>query len=758
MEECLNVLKLGWQQQPTDAFLGKAVALFNREDCTVRKFYGLCTSEIQKVLNDETLMPPYAFQNNWTHNAPLMKAMVKWILNGRRGEPRRLGKDQQASDQQEKPVVRMTKQISYDPAGGVNMFWIWGWRLFDLWAGLSSGQGLAIISAVVTQQQANLQTNSTGGSSSSLAAREPFVPPKMYGPQMDMGLKLWNAIGQSGAMISTEFSMEQVDFRVILPPKVSLAKQTRERLFYLLWEMLVPPSVDREALRMLVQKTHELGFSVVTGGKRKRSGSGSGIRFDPENPLWQVIDGIQLALNQRVLSTNLFRKGLASQEFVDLCKCVFQTDGKGRRRRVLIIGDEAHFGACRNGQVDVLFHGTKHSSSGNDPNWLNPLCEPNVVIVHVSATAWNLNVVPFLNVLDWTETTATTAKDESQYVSWEAYAKGKHKDKAIFDGDFDQKVMAVKDWLLREASPGARGALLSVISSLVLMVDYAMEFWRLAWLNQKESNAYKMIVPPSAATGLVVEKLLLPSLQKGQQKKNDSTVLIRVQRGGIQLVFARWLKLFRSLVLHNGSSSMYQVACPSCPSESEASLSAASTLLVVVERGRMGDTWPNLAAFDLRARYGSFAPGSSGKANCGGRGAMSACFSSFLQDAGRCFGHRATPPLLVLNQRGYQLLQGETYKLDTYLKPLSSRISKICLPGLTGGGSGDSVERKGVVLQPAPRSMFHRLLGEQCEDVLEHFAKNRILFYAGSQRGKTGAFLALIALFLKHSFGSGAQE
>ncbi len=553
--------------------------------------------------------------------------------------------------------------------------------------------------------------------------------------------------------------------------------------------MLVPPGVDKEALRGLVQKTHAAGFSVLddgSGGGKK----GGRRREDPENPLWQVLDGIRLALEQRVLSTNMFRKGLASQEFVDLCKCIYQTmtttDGPTkRRRRVLIIGDEAHFGACRNGQVDVLFHGAKHGASGNDPNWLNPLCEPNVVVVHVSATAWNLDVVPFCRVLDWTTAGAADARkgDGSSYVSWEAYARGKHQDKAICDGDFDEKVVAVRQWLLREASVGERGMLLSVVSSLVLMVDYALEFWRLAWLKSNPKLGSVVVVPPSAATALVVEKLLLQQPLKQQKgggvgkQQNDATVLIRVQRGGIQMVFARWLKIFRSLFQlpeevqgssSSSSSSCYQVACPSCPSESDSSgvgssSSSSTTLLVVVERGRMGDTWPHLIAFDLRARYGSSLLPRDGKANASA--GASACFSSFLQDAGRCFGHRSNPPLLILNQRGYYLLQGRTWKLDSYLKPLrGGMVWQLQLPGLTYGVDGGRVGAGGVdnkmkerLLQPTPRSMFYRLHAEECSDVLQHYAKNRILFYAGSQQGKTGAFLALLALFLARGASVGSD-
>lgn len=723
MEHCLDILVLARKELPEDDFLGQAVDLLQQSGCTVRKFYALCLGEIQRSLGG-AVAPPYICQNNWIHNLPLVKAMVHWIQGGRQGAPQKVGKS--STDQVGgSSSVLLPPAIAYQPGTVHDLFWLWGWRIWELWTGQPAGRGLNMA------QQSTLLAAAASSSSTSTSL-PPFNPPTLYPSQLQMGWKLLEAVSQTAAMKDSTFSGGGVDFRIVVPPKVSLAKQTRERLFYLLWEYLVPPGVDKTALQKLMVKTHALGQSVFHTGSNNNA-------FNKADPLlWKVLEEIKSQFSRRVLTTHMFRKGVASgSEYAELCKCVLQTDAQGRRKRVLIIGDEAHFGVGRNGQVDVLFNGAKHSS-GSDPNWLNPLCEPNVVIVHVSATCWNLEVVPHFRVLDWSSTEAAVA-DDGTYVSWDAYARGRYQDKALLDSDFDQKVVAVKEWLSQNAHPSVRGVLLSVASSLVLMLEYGLEFWRLL-LSSSAAAANMNMVPSSPATQRIVEQVLAAS------SSSTGTILIRVQRGGIQAVFARWLKVFRSLVSTKGS---YQVACPSYPAESDLQTTVSSvasrlaTLVVVVERGRVGDTFSDLKAFDLRARYGSAL--SRGSSNNGHGAGSTASFSSFIQDAGRCFGYRSVPPLLVLNQRGFQLLRGETYKLDTYVKTLPSWVCRMRLPGLATCGSDLTKE---CSLLPAPRSLAQRLVEEKCLKALKHMRENRILFYAGSQQGKTGAFIALIALFL----------
>jgi hypothetical protein len=76
-----------------------------------------------------------------------------------------------------------------------------------------------------------------------------------------------------------------------------------------------------------------------------------------------------------------------------------------------------------------------------------------------------------------------------------------------------------------------------------------------------------------------------------------------------------WIKTFLSLLSNTTTAARrtYKVFCPGCPSISEIpllgsfekTLAGQYAVCILVEKGRMGDTIPNISFFDLRARYSS---------------------------------------------------------------------------------------------------------------------------------------------------------
>ncbi len=218
----------------------------------------------------------------------------------------------------------------------------------------------------------------------------------------------------------------------------------------------------------------------------------------------------------------------------------------------------------------------------------------------------------------------------------------------------------------------------------------------------------------------------------------------------------------------------------------------------MVEKGRIGDSIPHLSFFDLRARY--YVP-SSATSPSFTNSSPSSPFSVFLQDAGRCFGYRATSPVLALNHQGHQLLLGNTCYLDKYLMPTKYPICQSFLSDSYNASGADSAALLTGVQHPQeehnqplygedtaayqslqstitathvsaatktqqalfpsctpfipdPSSMWHRVLllqatDAQAQKTLKHVKTNRILLLARSQIGKTGAFIKLIELVLQ---------
>jgi hypothetical protein len=639
----------------------------------------------------------------------------------------------------------------------------------------------------------------------------PSPSSRYYDSQMEVGRQLFEALKEAPSY----YNFEGMDFRIIVPARTSLARQTKERLTALLWEMLLTRSThvtpqEKETLRLLVQKTYLLSSSNMSPTS-STSILDKTSRFDHNNPIWRHFDAIQSELNSKVLSSRMFPKGgiAAHQKYLDLCQAVYGVNPKtGKRQLVLIIADECHSGIGRNGQVDIFLNGAKHRN-GKWPNIFNPLCQPNVFIVNVSATGWNHQVIPYRKIITWTEF-------PKSYVSLETYLQPHPSQSGTASAYNDNNSSAnsnsnnnnnnnnlteqVNLTNIPRCNPniayplhpqqGGKYTLVSsvldgriayfrklswgdpdipiLMPSITLMSDYALAFLMAA--------GYQPAIRPSPETLRVINHMMGSGDITTKSKHCDSTttaetdiILIRIQRNGIQAVFTYWLKLFRSILpqtSHQARIRSFKIVCPGLSSKHseiqlknssfEAALQGHRAICLVVEKARMGDTIPGLSFFDLRARY---------------QKADQSSFSSFLQDAGRCFGYKVTPPVMILSQEGYRLLTGQTSYLDFYLQRTKMPLNQI--PGLifpspsseavrqkdivceSVEGEGIIVAKKDVSLRASNQSMWTRVFENNNDQVvLEHVKTNRFLLLAQPQCGKTGAFINLIErLFLDKILG-----
>jgi hypothetical protein len=534
--------------------------------------------------------------------------------------------------------------------------------------------------------------------------------PKFHESQNGIADELYQQIKQS-PNYNQDFC--GVDFRVITPPRKSLSKQTAQRVVTLLWDMLVPYNHPLTPdLRYLVAKTEAAPNASIFDEK---------TRVDPKHPAWTLFEHVSRTLKSKVISTLQFRGGQCTEEFLQLQKDIY-TEENGRRKLMLIVHDECHWGIEKNNQVDILFNGAIHTS-GEKPNPCNPLCEPNVFIVHVSATGWNFDVKAVNhNVIAWKTI-------PPGYTSQESYATGINKDQHLHvDNAFDRMVSSLqikfKDSRIKKYIP-----------TIALIVEYILAYVRIALPD--DASFYGQPGATCAETSKETLWLFRHFTDYKDQGYSDCpTVLIRIQKGGLQNIFIKWLKVIRSLLPNHGISK-FKIASPSS-NQSELNMDNSfenseinmhPTIVVVIEKAKMGDTLPNLSAFDLRARYGK----------------ETSCYSSFVQDAGRCFGFRKTPPTMILNRLGCYILCGFTSKVDRFLERTTDPVRDI--PQIAKFSRlGDNM------LLPGRESMWNRVLMANDENVLCHVRENRFLLQARPQIGKTGAFLKLIRLLFEDQY------
>jgi hypothetical protein len=541
--------------------------------------------------------------------------------------------------------------------------------------------------------------------------------PDFYLSQIESALALFRLLQQSSNYKKKKFS--GVDFRIFTPPRTTLTKQTQERLQTLMCVYLMPKN---HPLQDLIFKTKQQGIAITDVANR----------FDKTNPSWVHLQEFLDLAKSKVITTLQFRDGKAGPEFEQLEKDIFSTDQQGQRKLMIIIHDESHWGIKKNQQVDILFNGAPHKN-GQQPNKSNPLCEPNVFILHVSATGWNFDVKGINHkVVSW-----KTAPPG--YTSQESYATGKNKQEYLrVDNHFGRLLESL-------TSKFPESVAKKYFPTVALLIDYALECIRI----QKQASAHKSVVDtpplpyyfpdsaePSEHTTWLFDHFCN---YENQGYSKNPTVLIRIQKGGLIDFFITWLKMIRSLLPLNHGMRKFKIASPSSSlselkivdSFENSEINQHPTIVVVIEKAKMGDTLPNLSAFDLRPRYTT----------------DTSSYSSFVQDFGRVCGFRPTPPTAILNQQGCYILSGVTYNVDRFLLPLEDIIRET--PQVANfSRQGDNV------LLPSSESMWYRVLFEANETVLRHVAENRFLLLARPQSGKTGAFLKFLELVFEDQYST----
>ncbi len=838
MEECLVAFQSGLKHMPNDSFLQSGVALLATPNSSVSWFHKLCDEEIKKHVGPSFSLP-YSYQNGWVNNISLAKVMVAWVVGGRQGAPRKLSRqkvvslstaamiplspsyrnketnhmegvfnnktisvsephqktemcssDPPATSHSPSPPPPLQYNPSPSPSPSPSAVALpqpsplhetttleqridsAAWWIFEQALQLQPGSGAHYVNHLIEQVHKAALTPSPQHQQKInpdiVTNKNPLqVPPppiRYHDSQVKVAQELFEALKQAPGY----HNHDEVDFFVIVPPKRTLKVQTRERLISLLWKLCVPPfHNDRAALDYIITQSIHLKMSVLN----------KETRFDPTNQAWSLLSQAQMYFSQRVMSSCMFRKGEANANFNKLCQAVQHVNpATGKRKMILIIADEAHYGPKRNGQVDILFQGAAHSTSSTFPNPSNILSEPNVFIVSVSATGWNCNVVPYHRVVTWKDL-------PKNYNSRESYISGSNKDKMLVSHGYDALVQQCHgvNWLHFEIK--------RLLPSICVMVDYALAFVAIATrsfsplaanhIHCNESMSGNGL--PTMDTLRIVNHMAALTSQQNEARNTD-VILIRLQQNGIQPVFVQWMKLFRSLLSPTPppttaatnpqqmrTTGMYKIVCPSFPDISEVpfhdsfetSLQGHRSICIVVERARIGDTIPCMSFFDLRARYKSHRMHAFSQTS----------FASFTQDVARAFGYQNPAPTIILNHQGWQLFQGQTTNVDKYLQ--RSKVPVHSLPQVVGTNEPSNLpvsekqQSSSVVaidpavdaaLVPHPLSMWHRVLfaaslhDPQAIKVLDHVKSNRMLLLARSQIGKTGCFIKLIELVVHDKY------
>ena len=411
MEDCLTVFERGWAHLPKDLFLCQVVLLL-RSRPKVAEFQGLCRAELERVYGSTGVKFPYSVQSGWIHNVSLAKSMVLWVLSGRHSPPQRLSRGGKSAILA--LSVPVTASVPATMPSWEDSLLNMAWEMLQHVLSMSS-----LPSAVFVSAPAQLnKREQEGGRTTTKMAQQEELELKFYPAQVEMAERLFGALFGHGINGSYGHGYEEMDFRILLPPSVSLQAQTVQRV-------------------------------------RKVFGDG----VDVEG---------------KVLNRCMFRAGVANGDYDRLREAVMERDvASGHKRRLMmIIVDECHLGIGRGGQMDVLVNGALHGATGVECNRERILLEDNVYVVFVSATGWNClpGVLPEKTVV-WNE-------DPSGYTGWKSYASGSgwNKDR-LCSGEGYQRLLDYFQLLFRKQLQRAMDPrLFALLPSLVLMVDYGLAF------------------------------------------------------------------------------------------------------------------------------------------------------------------------------------------------------------------------------------------------------------------------------------------
>jgi hypothetical protein len=160
-------------------------------------------------------------------------------------------------------------------------------------------------------------------------------------------------------------------------------------------------------------------------------------------------------------------------------------------------------------------------------------------------------------------------------------------------------------------------------------------------------------------------------------------------------------------------------------------------LLIVIEKGRMGDTFPSesFRYFDLRARYQ-------------GSTLYSTYYCSLLQDVGRSFGYPTSKfgrPVVFMGEEIFQLLHQNTLKPHETLKRTNN--AKQNIDPLTAGTTYVDLDKHWMLNKDHPFGPDAKLSKREAH---KNVAYRRFLLSAHPQIGKTNSFIWAVHLFLEH--------
>eukprot|EP01122_Echinamoeba_exundans_P009678 TRINITY_DN3475_c0_g1_i1.p1 TRINITY_DN3475_c0_g1~~TRINITY_DN3475_c0_g1_i1.p1 ORF type:complete len:1153 (+),score=120.49 TRINITY_DN3475_c0_g1_i1:139-3597(+) len=448
----------------------------------------------------------------------------------------------------------------------------------------------------------------------------------------------------------------ELDIRVLVPPRSSLRLQTIDRL--------VDAFSRNEGL---------LGFLSATAQALT---------------LEQLRTSLRTAFERRVLMLNVFSRRDNAQNHDQKAWEQFGAEVRENPRRLfLVVQDECHWGPGDDGLADRAL------------NRFPPMLEPNVYVLHISATAWNMS-----RVLPEFQANVVPLETTEDYHGRDYYSRNRNNLCGIMD---PPQVSTYWQFAAQFFSPGSISC-----SDIAIIQDYAK-----ALLGRADATNLSR----HAVTKIRMEQKMVVVRMKKSTKYAAAFALVLLEiRTATQDAF---------LVVSDTSDSPSEVIFNTYE---DLGRLQHGCFFIVLEKARMGDTLPqSMAVFDIRARYQS----------------KVLVFSKLLQDSGRVFGYRRDSPALFLTPRAARLLlDGDTRssKPDNYMTATQEEQNVFDLP--------DAEQDQNWIFQAAYKPnegtthyhMFAEPIRQRKEAALRHSRSNRFILTAEPQVGKTGTLFALI--------------
>jgi len=572
--------------------------------------------------------------------------------------------------------------------------------------------------------------------------------PLVYPTQAKVANELFGRIRDRLKTSGKWDSFTKFRFVIVSPNRCSLQKQTQERLeSYMAWlatetELLDGSVRDEHTANPIQCMEGGIGFTCLQAGVGKKN-----------------INGF----------ANFWK------EVTSKPKTLF-----------LLVQDECHWGIPSGGTVDLVI---------NTPSLLHAASKVgNLVSLQVSATPYN-NMATVLadNVVEFSQPASYTGMKE------------------LLDQNLCHAPHLRYEALLKRVNSNFSGRMDRCMSctDAALTIDYACALIAVA-TGEDRDVAQRFECSPATVSAMRT----LVDVRDGKltAPEKPSLVVVRMSHQGAARFFVKQLTDVRDrLGLENAFAVMADLSGSGCPqfaeriaeaeqqkwlpnvtrssrysgfdgSEAEhgRTLHGVPALLVLLDKGRMGDTFPpHFRHFDLRRRY-----------------EKQVFYSTFVQDVGRAMGYGERPEVR-LSTRGFQVASdpNKADKVDQYVVSRSTAAE-------ADATEADATEADATIMEaeqreecgsrqffePTPKSMYDilkkmhemhglsdkiatKLSAKRFVEVARHFKFNvsadegedffgssaqfdkdaalqlRFLLSASPQCGKTGTFLHLIRLF-----------